>query len=91
MPKMLVTHLVVDIDRWLNGKAERAASIGKYATDVTDYVAVDGSNSVAITADVHDLARLLPAMGKVAAAKGLDMSTIGGPEVTITEVHRVVH
>jgi hypothetical protein len=35
--------------------------------------------------------RLLPAMGKVAAAKGLDMSAIGGPEVTITAVHRVVH
>jgi len=35
--------------------------------------------------------RLLPAIGKIAAAQGLDMSTIGGPEVTITEVHRVVH
>ena len=58
MPKMVATHSVVDIDRWLNGKAERAASIGKYATEVTDYVAVDGSNSVAITADVHDLAGL---------------------------------
>ena len=34
---------------------------------------------------------LLPAMGKVAAARGLDMAEIGGPEVTITEVHRVVH
>ena len=35
--------------------------------------------------------RLLPAMSKVAAAKGLDVSKIGEPEVTITEVHRVVH
>ena len=35
--------------------------------------------------------RLLPAMSKVAAAKGLDVSEIGEPEVTITEVHRVVH
>ena len=30
-------------------------------------------------------------MSKVAAAKGLDVSEIGEPEVTITEVHRVVH
>jgi hypothetical protein len=44
MPKMIATHSVVDIDRWLDGQAERAASIGKYATDVTDYVAVDGRN-----------------------------------------------
>jgi hypothetical protein len=35
--------------------------------------------------------RLMPAMGKVAAAKGLDVSKLGEPEVTITEVHRVVH
>jgi hypothetical protein len=30
-------------------------------------------------------------MGQIAAAQGLDMSNLGVPEVTITEVHRVVH
>lgn len=34
---------------------------------------------------------LVPAMGKVATAKGLDPSKIREPEVTITEVHRIVH
>ena len=33
---------------------------------------------------------LMPAMGKVAAARGLDPSKMGQPEVTITEVHRLV-
>jgi hypothetical protein len=33
---------------------------------------------------------LMPAMGKVAAARGVDPSKMGGPEVTITEVHRLV-
>lgn len=33
---------------------------------------------------------LMPAMGKVAAARGLDMAKMGPPEVTITEVHRLV-
>jgi hypothetical protein len=33
---------------------------------------------------------LAPAMGKVAAARGLDPSQMGEPEVTITEVHRLV-
>ncbi len=33
---------------------------------------------------------LMPAMGKVAAAQGLDPAKIGGPETTITEVHRLV-
>ncbi len=33
---------------------------------------------------------LMPAMGKVAVARGLDPSKMGEPEVTITEVHRLV-
>jgi hypothetical protein len=33
---------------------------------------------------------LMPAMGKVATARGLDPSKMGEPEVTITEVHRLV-
>jgi len=51
-----MTHAVVDIERWLDGKAERAAAFGAFGTNVTDYVAADGSNNIAITADVHDLA-----------------------------------
>jgi len=58
MPKMVITHAVVDIDRWLQGKAERVQIISKYATNVTDHVAADGSNNVAITADIHDMAGL---------------------------------
>ena len=58
MPQMVVTHAVVEIERWLQGKAERAAIIGPYATNVTDHVAADGSNNVAITADIHDMAGL---------------------------------
>ena len=58
MPKMVITHAVVDIDRWLQGKAERVEIISKYATNVTDHVAADGSNNVAIAADIHDMAGL---------------------------------
>jgi len=36
------------------------------------------------------LSTLMPATGKVAAARGLDPSKIGEPEVTITEIHRLV-
>jgi hypothetical protein len=54
MPKVVITHAVVDIERWLKGKAARAAAIESGA-DVTDYVAHDGSNNIAVTADVRDL------------------------------------
>jgi hypothetical protein len=33
---------------------------------------------------------LQPAMGKVAAAHGVDLSQAGGPEVSITDIHRLV-
>jgi hypothetical protein len=56
MPKVVITHAVKDIERWLQGKEERAAVVGAYATNVTDHVAADGSNNIAVTADVHDMA-----------------------------------
>lgn len=33
---------------------------------------------------------LQPAMGKVAAAHGVDLSQVGEPEMSVTEVHRLV-
>ena len=56
MPRIVVTHQVVDIERWLKGKEERVTVIGPYATEVTDYVAADGSKTVAISANIHDMA-----------------------------------
>jgi hypothetical protein len=59
MPKVVLIHGVKDIDRWLQGKAERAAAIESgTGSNVTDHVAHDGSNSVAITADVADVAAM---------------------------------
>jgi hypothetical protein len=59
MPKVVVTHAVEDIDRWLQGKEVRASHIeAGTGSNVTDYVAADGSNNVAITADVSDPAAM---------------------------------
>jgi hypothetical protein len=55
MPRLVVIHAVEDVERWLEGKAERAAAISAVGTNVTDYVALDGSNQIAITAEIHDL------------------------------------
>ena len=62
MAKMVITHAVVDVERWLQGKSERVAEFGTFATNVTDYVTADGSNNVAITADIHDMAGAQAAM-----------------------------
>ena len=59
MPKVVVTHAVEDIDRWLQGKEGRAAAIESgTGSNVTDYVAADGSNSVAVTTEVADVAAI---------------------------------
>jgi len=59
VPKVVVTHAVEDVDRWLQGKEGRAAAIESgTGSNVTDYVAADGSNNVAITADVEDVAAI---------------------------------
>lgn len=55
MTKIVLTHGVVDIERWLKGKEERAAAITGFGSNVRDHIAVDGSNQVAVTADVDDL------------------------------------
>lgn len=59
MARIVITHAVVDVDRWLEGKAERAAAIGSASgSNVVDHVARDGSNQIAVTADVNDLAAI---------------------------------
>ena len=55
MPRIVITHDVVDMERWLAGKDERSAAIGSFGTDVTDHVAMDDSNRVAVSAAIHDL------------------------------------
>ena len=55
MAKVVITHAVQDLDLWLQGKGERAAAIERgTGSNVTDYVAQDGSDNIAITADVAD-------------------------------------
>jgi hypothetical protein len=54
MPKVVFTHAVVDVDRWLKGNADRQ----QLGSNVVDYVAEDGSNNIAITADVDDFPAL---------------------------------
>ncbi|HUZ15347.1 MAG TPA: hypothetical protein VMU72_04120 [Gaiellaceae bacterium] len=63
MPKIVATHAVVDVTRWLSGKAERAAAIESWSgSNVTDFVAEDGSNKIAVTADIADLETMKASM-----------------------------
>lgn len=60
MARVIITHDVGDIDRWLQGKADRSASLGSMGgSGVVDHVAQDGSNQVAVSANTDDVDRLL--------------------------------
>lgn len=69
MPRMFITHNVADVDAWLSFKAERAEAVtGIGGTDVVDHVAVDGSKSVAVSADVDDVEGFLATLAAPPAA-----------------------
>ena len=73
MPKVVITHAVQDVDRWLRGKKERAGALESAGgSDVTDYVAQDGSTNVAITADVADI----EPMKSLAAAPSAEVAAL---------------
>jgi len=63
MPRIVVTHNVVDVANWLQFKSERADAITALGgSNVVDHVAQDGGNTVAIAADVSDPAGLMAAL-----------------------------
>lgn len=64
MPRIVITHAVVDVERWLQGKAERAEAIESGSgSNVIDHVAADGSNTIAVTADVADIEAMQALVG----------------------------
>ena len=53
VPKVVITHAVEDIGRSFECKEGRDAAIQSgTGSNVTDFAAADGSNNIAITADV---------------------------------------
>lgn len=79
MPRIVVVHDVADVATWLEFKSERAEAIGALGgSNVVDHVAQDGSNTVAIAADVSDVDGLMaalasppPEMGEVMQRHGV--------------------
>jgi hypothetical protein len=64
MPKIVITHGVADVDKWLGFKAERAEAIaGLGGSAVVDHVAHDGSTLVAVSANVNDVDGMMAALG----------------------------
>ena len=78
MAKVVVTHNVMDIAKWLQFKSERADAIGSLGgSNVVDYVAQDGSNTVAVATEVDDVAGLMAALSSPPPEVGAVMERHG--------------
>lgn len=78
MPKVVITHNVVDIDNWLKGKSERAEAIAGFGgANIVDHVAQDGSNSIAVTCDTDDVASIMAAIANPPAELAAAMERHG--------------
>ena len=85
MSRIVVTHDVVDVDNWLGFKSERADAIAALGgSNVVDYVAQDGRNTVAVGVEVDDPAELLAALASPPPEVGSIMERHGVvPPLTI--------
>jgi hypothetical protein len=52
---MVVTHEVKDVKHWASKGDERVEVLAPFGTNVVSYVAADGSNRIAVSANIHDM------------------------------------
>ena len=85
MPKIVVVHDVADVAKWLEYNSERAEAIGALGgSNVVDHVAQDGSNTVAVAAEVSDLDGMMAALSSPPPEVGAVMERHGViPPLTI--------
>ena len=59
MPRIVITHEVKDVKHWASKCDVRVGVFAPFGTDVVSYVAADGSNKVAMSANIHDMEGLI--------------------------------
>jgi hypothetical protein len=71
MPRVVFAHPVRDLDHWVSKHSERVEAFAAWGSNVVDLVNADGSNSVSVTVDVHDMTAMRAALGssEIEAAK----------------------
>jgi len=78
MPKVVIIHNVTDVATWLQFNSERADAIAAMGgSNVVDHVAQDASNTVAVSAEVDDVAGLTAALSSPPPEVGAIMERHG--------------
>jgi hypothetical protein len=72
MPRVVVTHAVNDAKHWASKGDERVEVFAPFATEVVSYVAADGSNQVAVSANMHDMEGMMAYVQTPEAAAAME-------------------
>lgn len=62
MPRVVFVHPVSDVDHWASKHSERVDAFKAWGTNVVDYLAADGSDTVSVSIDVHDVDAMMAEM-----------------------------
>jgi hypothetical protein len=81
MPKIVVTHTVKDVKFWASKDDERLEILAPFATDLVSYVAADGSNQVAVAANIHDMEGMMAFMQTPEAAAAMEAHGVIPPPI----------
>jgi len=81
MPKVVVTHAVKDVKHWASKDDERLEIMSPFATDLVSYVAADGSNQVAIAANILDMEGMMALMQTPEAAAAMEAHGVIPPPI----------
>ena len=81
MPRIVATHTVKDVDHWTSKDDERVEALASFATEVVSYVATDGSNQVAVSANVHDPEGMMAYMQSSEGAEAMESHGVIQPVV----------
>ncbi len=76
MPKVVITHGVTDVDKWLSFSSERTEAIGRLG-GTQGYAPKDGGNVVAITCDMADIDAALAVLASPPAEMAAQMEGHG--------------
>lgn len=86
MARIVITHNTVDPDKWSQFTSEREKAFEEFfgGGNVVDYIAQDGSNFVAVVADVADVDAVMAALSSPPAELGAAMDQHGVlPPITV--------
>lgn len=81
MPRIVATHAVKDVKHWASKGDERVESIRPFGTEIVSYVAADGSNRAAVSANIHDLDGMMAAMQTPEMAAAMESHGVIQPVV----------